>query len=55
MAETVREQLLGHTENDDVAIRYEDTSITWREYLEGAARRAGAIESVLSWTSLVPR
>ena len=47
MAETVREQLLGHTENDDVAIRYEDTSITWREYLEGAAKRAGAIEEVL--------
>ena len=52
MADTVRAQLLRHADSDGVAIRYGDTSITWREYLEGAARRAGAIESVLDggWT-----
>lgn len=52
MADTVRAQLLRHADSDGVAIRFGDTSITWREYLEGAARRAGAIESVLDggWT-----
>ena len=52
MADTVRAQLLRHAESDVPAIRYEDTSITWREYLAGAAKRAGAIEEVLRgvWT-----
>lgn len=52
MADTVRAQLLRHADSDVVAIRHEDTSITWRDYLAGAAKRAGAIESVLHgvWT-----
>lgn len=52
MADTVRDQLLRHTDSDAPAILHEDTSITWREYLEGAAKRAGAIEEVLHgvWT-----
>ena len=52
MADTVRAQLLRHADSDAPAIRYGDTSITWREYLEGAAKRAGAVEAVLHgvWT-----
>ena len=52
MADTVRAQLLRHADSDTPAIRFEDTSFTWREYLEGAAKRAGAVEAVLHgvWT-----
>ena len=52
MADTVRDQILRHAASDVVAIRYEDTSITWRDYLAGAGKRAGAIEEVLggAWT-----
>ena len=43
MADTVREQLRRHADSDSVAIRYDDTSITWRDYLAGADARAGAV------------
>ena len=47
MADTVREQLRRHADSDVVAIRYEDTSITWRDYLAGADARAGAVTGML--------
>ncbi|UVE94143.1 AMP-binding protein [Dietzia sp. B32] len=52
MADTVREQLLRHADSDVVAIRYEDTSITWRDYIRGAQQRAGVITGVLDGTRL---
>ena len=47
MADTVREQLRRHADSDSVAIRYDDTSITWRDYLAGADARAGAVTKML--------
>ncbi|MGI9589061.1 MAG: AMP-binding protein, partial [Dietzia maris] len=47
MADTVREQLRRHADSDSVAIRYDDTSITWRDYLAGADARAGAVTGML--------
>ncbi|MCT1638327.1 AMP-binding protein [Dietzia cinnamea] len=47
MADTVREQLRRHADSDSTAIRYEDASITWRDYLAGADARAGAVTAML--------
>ena len=47
MADTVREQLLRHADSDSPAIRYDDLTISWREYIEGAQARAGAITGML--------
>ncbi|MCT2272925.1 AMP-binding protein [Dietzia cinnamea] len=47
MADTVREQLRRHPDSDSTAIRYEDASITWRDYLAGAVARAGAVTAML--------
>lgn len=53
MADTVREQLLRHAESDVTAIRYEDLEVSWRDYVRGAEKRAGAIGTVLdgAWTT----
>lgn len=47
MADTVREQLRRHADSDSPAIRYEDLTVTWREYIAAADRRAGALDAVL--------
>ncbi|MFN3339367.1 MAG: AMP-binding protein [Dietzia sp.] len=47
MADTVREQLRRHADSDSPAIRYEDLTVTWREYISAADRRAGALDAVL--------
>ncbi|MDX2357694.1 AMP-binding protein [Dietzia sp. PP-33] len=47
MADTVREQLRRHADSDSPAIRYDDLTVTWREYVSAAERRAGALEAML--------
>lgn len=47
MADTVRDQLRRHADSDSVAIRYEDTVISWRDYLAGADARAGVVTGML--------
>lgn len=47
MADTVREQLRRHADSDSPAIRYEDLTISWREYISAADRRAGALDAML--------
>ncbi|MET3860707.1 fatty-acyl-CoA synthase [Dietzia sp. 2505] len=47
MADTVREQLRRHADSDTPAIRYEDLTVTWREYISAADRRAGALDALL--------
>ena len=55
MADTVREQLLRHADSAVTALRYEDIEVSWRDYLRGAGKRAGAIGAVLEggWTENV--
>ena len=47
MADTVREQLRRHADSDAPAILYEDATISWRDYVAGADRRAGAVAPML--------
>lgn len=47
MADTVRGQLLRHAESDSPAILYDDLSISWRDYVEGANLRAGVLSGML--------
>lgn len=47
MADTVRDQLRRHADSDSPAIRYEDLTVTWREYVSTADRWAGAVDALL--------
>ena len=47
MADTARGQLLRHAESDSPAILYDDLSISWRDYVEGANLRAGVLSGML--------
>ncbi len=46
--DTVEQFLRSHADRDDTALKYEERTWTWREYLAGAARRANALRALLS-------
>lgn len=52
MADTVRDQLRRHADSGTPAIRYSGTTISWRDYVRGAERRAGVIEPMLGESRL---
>ncbi|WP_040796136.1 fatty-acid--CoA ligase FadD1 [Nocardia higoensis] len=47
MADTVTALLHARAEDDNLAVAYEDSRWTWREYIDGSRRRAAAVLAML--------